>query len=91
MRKLGVPYFGVLIIRILLIKGTRLGSPIFGNSQKASMVGIALGGILAMGYAEIICTACSTSLAYYRGLNNYQYSFGIPYFNYSIRGPKTRF
>ena len=31
-RKLGVPYFGVLIIRILLFK-VLLGSPIFGNSH----------------------------------------------------------
>ena len=32
-RKLGGTVFGVLIIRILGEKGTRLGSPIFGNSQ----------------------------------------------------------
>ena len=31
-RKLGVPYFGILIIRILLFRGTVFGSPIFGNS-----------------------------------------------------------
>ena len=31
-RKLGVPYFGVLIIRILLFRVLYLGSPIFGNS-----------------------------------------------------------
>ena len=31
-RKLGVPYFGVLIRRILVIQGTIVGSPIFGNS-----------------------------------------------------------
>ena len=30
-RKLGVPYFGVHIIRILLFRGTILGSPIFGK------------------------------------------------------------
>ena len=28
-----VPYFGVLITRILLFEGTILGSPIFGNSH----------------------------------------------------------
>ena len=32
-RKLGVPYFGVLVVRIPTIYGTILGSPIFGNSQ----------------------------------------------------------
>ena len=32
-RKFGVPYFGVLIIRILLFGGATLGSPIFGNPQ----------------------------------------------------------
>ena len=32
-RKLGVPYFGILIVRILLFRGTVLGSPIFRNSQ----------------------------------------------------------
>ena len=32
-KKLGVPYFGVLIIWILLIKGTILGSPIVGSSH----------------------------------------------------------
>ena len=32
--KIGVPYFGVLIIRILLFRVLYLfGSPIFGNSQ----------------------------------------------------------
>ena len=30
-RKLGHSYFGVLIIRDPTIKGTTLGSPIFGN------------------------------------------------------------
>ena len=30
-RKLGVPYFGVLIVRILLFRGAVLGSPRFGN------------------------------------------------------------
>ena len=34
-RKLGVPYFGVLIIRILLL----LGSPIFGNSHIGPVYG----------------------------------------------------
>ena len=29
----GVPYLGVLIERILLLRGTILGSPIFGNSH----------------------------------------------------------
>ena len=32
-----VPYFGVLIIRILLFKGTILGSPIFGNPHVSSV------------------------------------------------------
>ena len=30
-KNLGVPYLGVLIVRILLFKGTILGSPISGN------------------------------------------------------------
>ena len=30
---------GVLVIRILLFRGTILGSPIFGNSQKGSFKG----------------------------------------------------
>ena len=29
--------------------------------------------------------------AYYRGLNNYHYYFGVPYYNYNIKGPKTLF
>ena len=32
---MGVPYLGVLIIRILLFRVLPLGSPIFGNSQVA--------------------------------------------------------
>ena len=32
-RNLGVPYFGVLILRILLFRVLFLGSPIFGNSH----------------------------------------------------------
>ena len=31
-----VPYFGVLLIRILLFWGSILGSPIFGNSHAAA-------------------------------------------------------
>ena len=31
--KINNPYFGVLIIRILLFRGTISGSPIFGNSH----------------------------------------------------------
>ena len=34
-RKLGVPYFGVLIIRIPTISGTILGSPILGFELQA--------------------------------------------------------
>ena len=30
---MGVPDFGVLIIRILLLKGIILGSPVVGNSH----------------------------------------------------------
>ena len=39
---LGVPYFGVLIVRILLFRvlyqGTRFGSPIFGNSKNVKSI-----------------------------------------------------
>ena len=31
------------------------------------------------------------SQLYYRGLNHYQYYFGVPYYNDSIMGPKTLF
>ena len=27
----------------------------------------------------------------YRAVNNYQYYFGVPYYKYSIMGPKTLF
>ena len=42
-RKLGGPYLGVLIVRILLsrVQGTILGSPIFGNAR----VGLNVGGL----------------------------------------------
>ena len=36
-RKRRVPCLGFLIIRILLFKGTILGSPIFGNSLRSTM------------------------------------------------------
>ena len=30
-------------------------------------------------------------IVYYRGLNNYRYYFGVPYYTYSLMGPKTLF
>ena len=44
--KKGVPYFGVLIIRILLIWGTILGTLIFGNPHiGASIIRIGFWGV----------------------------------------------
>ena len=43
-RKLGVPYFGVLNKRILLFRGSILGSPIFGNPMGLRDQGVSESG-----------------------------------------------
>ena len=68
-RKLGVPYFGILIIRILLFRGTVFGSPIFGNSPIFSPI-LSLGG----NPSTLKGTRKAITI---RGLNNYQCYFGV--------------
>ena len=47
----------------------------------------------ADGLVTLVCrrkgSGCCGLGVCYRGLNNYLYSFGVPYYIYSIMGPKT--
>ena len=52
-RKLGVPYFGVLIIRILLFRVLYQGSPIFGNSNMSFSSSLDPRELLSLGFLAI--------------------------------------
>ena len=52
-----VPYFGVLIVMILLAKGTILGSPIFGNSL---IITSTPSEVLALKYCWLVTAGCKS-------------------------------
>ena len=76
-RKWGVPYFGVLIIRILLFKGTILGSPIFGNP----LMGWESGSRAFMTFVKVMplrSRRCSIFVGGACGFGGYDTSYIVP-------------
>ena len=66
--KIGVPYFGVLTIRILQLKGTILGSPMFANSHISALriwrIGV---------FVVFVCTALQQPICLRKGFGKICY------------------